>query len=191
MQSDKSANLQFKMDKLEHKKYPIGKFQQPEKVTDVDIDKHIKVIKDFPAKLKNLVENLNDDQLDIQYREGGWKIRQLIHHLADSHMNSFMRFKLALTEDNPTIKPYDEAKWAELQDSFSMDIKSSLQILKGLHKRWVYEMKSLTNKEYEHTFFHPEQNRKISLKESLAFYSWHCDHHFAHIENIIREKGWL
>ncbi len=151
MQSDKSANLQFKMDKLEHKKYPIGKFQQPEKVTDVDIDKHIKVIKDFPAKLKNLVENLNDDQLDIQYREGGWKIRQLIHHLADSHMNSFMRFKLALTEDNPTIKPYDEAKWAELQDSFSMDIKSSLQILKGLHKRWVYEMKSLTNKDYEQT----------------------------------------
>lgn len=178
------------MDKLEHKKYPIGKFQQPEKVTDVDIDKHIKTIKDFPSKLKYLVENLTDDQLDIQYRKGGWKIRQLIHHLADSHMNSFMRFKLALTEDNPTIKPYDEAQWAELQDSFSMDIKSSLQILKGLHKRWVYEMKSLTNKEFEHTFFHPEQSRNISLRESLAFYSWHCNHHFSHIENIIKEKGW-
>ena len=97
---------------------------------------------------------------------------------------------IKIIKDNPTIKCYDEAKWAELQDSFSMEIKPALQILKGLHKRWVYEMKCLTNRDFESTFFHPEQNRKLSLKQSVAFYSWHCDHHFAHIENLRIEKGW-
>ena len=178
------------MDNLEHKKYPIGKFQQPEHISDQDLDLYIQTIKEFPSKLKHLVEHWSDDQLDTQYREGGWKVRQLIHHLSDSHMNSFIRFKLALTEDNPTIKPYDEAKWAELQDSFSMEIKPALQILKGLHKRWVYEMKCLTNRDFESTYFHPEDQKKISLKESVAFYSWHCNHHFAHIENLRQEKAW-
>ena len=110
------------MDNLDHKKYPIGKFQESKKISDQDIDQHIKTLQDFPAKLKNLVGSWTDDQLDTQYREGGWKVRQLVNHLADSHMNSFIRFKLALTEDNPTIKCYDEAQWAELQDSFNMDL---------------------------------------------------------------------
>lgn len=178
------------MNNLEHKKYPIGKFKKPENISDQDLDLYIKTIKDFPGKLKNLIENWTDEQLDTQYREGGWKVRQLINHLSDSHMNSFIRFKLALTEDNPTIKPYDEAKWAELQDSFSMEIKPALQILKGLHKRWVYELKSLTNREFESTFFHPENNETITLKENVAFYSWHCEHHLAHIKNLKTEKGW-
>ena len=178
------------MDNLEHKKYPLGKFSPPEKISDQDLDRYIKIIKNFPGKLKNLVEFWDDDQLDTQYRKGGWKVRQLINHISDSHMNSFIRFKLALTEDNPTIKAYDETKWAELQDSFSMEIKPALQILKGLHKRWVFELKCMTNKEYESTFFHPEENRKITLKESVAFYSWHCEHHLAHIENLKKEKGW-
>ncbi|WP_234111346.1 MULTISPECIES: YfiT family bacillithiol transferase [Chryseobacterium] len=178
------------MDNMEQKKYPIGKFTAPEQISDQQIDQYIKVLKDFPGKLKLLIENWTDDQLDTQYREGGWKVRQLVNHLADSHMNSYIRCKLALTEDNPTIKTYDEAKWAELQDSFNMEIKPALQILKGLHKRWVYELKSLTNKEFESTFFHPEQNRKITLRETLAFYAWHCDHHLAHIENLKKEKGW-
>ena len=178
------------MDKLEQKKYPIGQFQCPEKISDPELDQFIRTIKEFPSKLKHLVENWTDEQLDTQYREGGWKVRQLINHLADSHMNSFIRFKLALTEENPTIKPYDEAKWAELQDSFNIEIKPALQILKGLHKRWVYEMKCLTNKELRSTFHHPEQNRNITLRESIGFYSWHCDHHFAHIINLKIEKGW-
>lgn len=178
------------MDKLEQQKYPIGKFIPAEYISDQDLDLYIKNIKEFPGHLKNLVEDWNDDQLDTQYRPGGWKVRQLINHISDSHMNSFIRFKLALTEDNPTIKCYNETKWAELQDSFSMDIKPALQILKGLHKRWVFELKSLTNREFESTFFHPEENRTITLKESVAFYSWHCEHHLAHIKNLKIEKGW-
>lgn len=178
------------MTNLEQKKYPIGRFVAPTAISDVEIDQYIKVLKDFPAKLKNLVENWSDDQLDTQYREGGWRIRQLVNHLADSHMNSFMRFKMALTEDHPTIMPYDETKWAQLQDSFTIDIKPALQMLKGIHKRWVYELKSLTNKEFESCFFHPEQNRSINLREHLAFYAWHCNHHLAHIQTLKSEKGW-
>lgn len=178
------------MNNLELKKYPIGKFEIPENITDVEIDHYISTLKEFPTKLTKLVGNWNHEQLDTQYREGGWTVRQLVNHLADSHMNSFIRFKLALTEENPTIKPYNEAAWAELQDSFSMDIKPALQILKGLHKRWIYELKSLTNLEFESTFHHPEQYLNITLRESLAYYSWHCNHHFAHIENLKIEKNW-
>ena len=178
------------MEHTEQERYPLGKFETPENVTDADLDEHIRILKEFPARLKGLVDNWSDEQLDTPYRQGGWTVRQLVNHLADSHMNSFIRFKLALTEENPVIKPYDEAKWAELQDSFTIEIKPALQILKGLHKRWVYELKSLTNKEFESTFFHPEQNRNIPLRESLAFYSWHCNHHLAHIENLKKEKNW-
>lgn len=178
------------MDNSEYKKYPIGKFEEPQKITDQDIDRHIKTLNDFPARLKNLVQNWDTDQLDTQYRTGGWTIRQLINHLSDSSMNSYTRFKLALTEDNPTIKTYNEQQWAELQDSFSIDVKPAFQMLKGIHKRWVYELKSLTNKEYESTFHHPDQNRDITLKENLAFCAWHCDHHFAHINNLKLENNW-
>ncbi len=178
------------MDSLEHKKYPIGNYHQPENISDQDLDRFIRTIKDFPNRLKHAVDKWPDERLDTQYREGGWTVRQLINHLADSHMNSFIRFKLALTEENPTIKPYNEAKWAELQDSFNMEIKPALQILKGLHKRWVFELRSLTNREFESTFHHPEQNRNITLRESLAFYAWHCEHHLAHIENLKRENNW-
>ena len=177
------------MDNIEQKKYPIGRFPEPSEISDQQIDGYIKTLKDFPNKLKNVVESWTDEQLDTQYREGGWKVRQLINHLADSSMNSYMRFKLALTEENPTIKPYDEQQWAELQDSFSIEIKPAIQTLKGVHKRWVYELKSLTNKEFESTFFHPGQNKSISLRENLAFCAWHCDHHFAHIDQLKKEKN--
>ncbi|SFI64341.1 DinB superfamily protein [Kaistella treverensis] len=178
------------MDNIEQKKYPIGRFPEPSEISDQQIDGYIKSLKDFPNKLKNVVESWTDEQLDTQYREGGWKVRQVINHLADSSMNSYMRFKLALTEENPTIKPYDEQQWAELQDSFSIEIKPAIQTLKGVHKRWVYELKSLTNKEFESTFFHPGQNKSISLRENLAFCAWHCDHHFAHIDQLKKEKNW-
>ena len=175
---------------LVEKKYPIGEFSIPETITDQMLDGYICDIKNFPGKLKNLLENWTEAQLDNQYREGGWTVRQLINHLADSHANSFIRFKLALTEENPTIKPYDEAKWAELQDSRNIEIKPAMRMLKGLHQRWHYLLKTLTNKEFARTFHHPEQNKNYSLREYLAFYSWHCNHHFAHMENLKKDKGW-
>jgi uncharacterized damage-inducible protein DinB len=178
------------MTNLEQKRFPIGKFEAPENICDIKLDEYIKVIKDFPGKLKNLIENFTDEQFDTPYREGGWTVRQVVNHLADSHINSFMRFKLALTEDNPTIKPYDEAKWAELQDSFSMPIKPAMRMLKGTHQRWTVLLKTMTNKQFERTFHHPEQNKDINLRVCLAHYVWHCNHHFAHIENLKIEKGW-
>ncbi|MDR4892056.1 MULTISPECIES: YfiT family bacillithiol transferase [unclassified Chryseobacterium] len=178
------------MSDLEKKKFPIGPFEAPESICDTTLDTYIKVIKDFPGRLKNLIEHFTDDELDTPYREGGWTVRQLVNHLSDSHMNSFIRFKLALTEDNPTIKPYDEAKWAELQDSFHMPVKPAMRMLKGTHQRWVVLLKSLTNKQFERTFHHPEHNKNYDLRESLALYTWHCNHHFAHIENLKKEKGW-
>lgn len=178
------------MNSSEHKKFPIGPFEQPENICDSKLDEYIKVIKDFPGKLKNLIEDFSDDQLDTQYREGGWTVRQLVNHIADSHINSFMRFKLALTEENPVIKPYDEAKWAELQDSANMPVKPAMRMIKGTHQRWVALLKSLTNRQFEKTFHHPEHNKDYTLRNCLALYAWHCNHHFAHIENLKKEKGW-
>lgn len=179
------------MDGLEHKKYPIGKYQSSAEVTDQHIDQHIETLKIFPTKLRQALENFSDDMLDTQYRTDGWTIRQLINHLADSHMQSFSRFKLALTEDNPTVKPYDEAKWAELQDGRNEQVKASLMILEGLHFRWVHMLKTMTNRDFEKTYFHPEHNQKIYLRDNVAFYAWHCEHHLAHINSLKKEKGWV
>lgn len=178
------------MSNLEQKKFPIGQFKQPENICDITLDEYIKVIKDFPGRLKNLIEDFSDDQLDTQYREGGWTVRQVVNHLADSHINSFMRLKLALTEENPTIRPYDEAKWAELQDSQNISVKPAMRMLKGTHQRWTALLKSMTNKQFERTFHHPELNKNYNLRSYLALYAWHCNHHFAHIENLKKEKGW-
>lgn len=191
--SDKTAIFTIKTDAmsdLEKKRFPIGQFEMPDHISDVELEEHIKVIKNFPGKLKNLIENFSDDQLDTQYREGGWTVRQLVNHIADSHINSFIRFKLALTEDNPTIKPYEEAKWAELQDSRNMPIKPAMRMIKGTHQRWAALLKTLTNKQFERTFHHPEQHKDYDLRSYLAFYVWHCNHHFTHIENLKKEKGW-
>lgn len=189
-QNENQPNSQNLSDNLEEKKYPIGNFETPETISDPETDVAIQTLKDFPAKLRELVEDLDDMQLDTQYREKGWTVRQLVNHLADSHINSYIRCKLALTENNPTIKPYDEAKWAELQDSINIPVQPALQLLEGLHQRWVHELKSLTNREMENTYFHPEQNRSISLREQIAFYAWHCEHHLAHIQNLKSQRNW-
>lgn len=178
------------MSNLEQKKYPIGQFETPGHICDIELDKYMKVIKIFPDRLKDLIEDFTDDQLDTPYRDGGWTVRQLVNHLADSHINSFIRFKLALTEDNPTIKPYEEAKWAELQDSIHISVKPAMRMIKGTHQRWHVLLKTLTNKQFERTFHHPENNKDYDLRYYLAFYAWHCNHHFSHIENLKKEKGW-
>lgn len=187
---DKTATILIIMDPLENKKYPLGRYRAPEKVSDPELEGHIDTIRKFPDKLRCTLKTFSDDMLDTQYRSGGWTVKQLINHLADSHMQSFCRFKWALTEDNPIIKTYDEAKWAELQDSRNEPIKAALTLLEGLHCRWAHLMKSMTNREFDRTFFHPEMNRNVALREILAFYAWHCDHHFAQISALMKEKGW-
>lgn len=168
------------IDKL---KYPIGKFQKPEGINEQQVKSWIKIIEEFPEKLNDEVKNLSDEQLEKRYRPNGWTIRQVVHHCADSHMNSFIRFKLALTEEKPTIKPYAEELWAELPDAKDLPVDSSLRILAGLHERWVYLLVNLTDQELEKLFLHPETDLLISLKTNLGIYAWHCEHHLAHVKN--------
>ena len=170
-------------------RYPIGKFERPESLTDDQRRAYITHIEEAPAKMRAAVAGLNDQQLDTPYRPGGWTVRQLVHHVPDSHMNAFIRFKLALTEDIPTIKPYLEARWAELADAKS-PIAPSLDLLDALHKRWVVLLRSLAPADWQREYLHPEHNRKMSLDQTLALYSWHGRHHVAHITALRERNSW-
>ncbi|HEX8546884.1 MAG TPA: putative metal-dependent hydrolase [Cytophagaceae bacterium] len=175
---------------LETLKYPIGRFVPPTSVSGEQLERYINDIKGFPEDLKKEVANLTDEQLDTRYRPDGWTLRQVVHHCADSHMNSFIRFKLALTENKPTIKPYEEALWAELPDTKEMPINSSLEILNGLHKRWSVLLESFTERELARTYIHPEHNKESTLAQVIANYSWHCKHHLAHITTTKQTYNW-
>ncbi|NDK55155.1 YfiT family bacillithiol transferase [Pontibacter fetidus] len=175
------------LDKL---KFPIGEFEKPETITENILTNWISVIALFPEKLTSEVNNLTDSQLDTPYRPGGWTVRQVVHHCADSHINSLTRFKLALTEDNPTIKPYFEDRWAELPDSKTLPIDSSLKILEGIHARWITLLNNLTNQQLKRTFVHPEKGKALSLDEATGLYAWHCNHHLAHITTLKQRKNW-
>ncbi len=169
-------------DQLEKLRYPIGKFSQPEHINQETIDSWIKTIAKFPEYLRNEIQKLQDKDFELTYREDGWTIRQLIHHCADSHMNSFIRFKLALTEDTPTIKPYKEDLWANLPDS-NMTIESSMKILDGLHQRWATLLSNLSQQDLKKQFRNPESNKTISIETAIGIYAWHCNHHLTHIIN--------
>lgn len=172
-------------------KYPTGKFVRGTKAKTSDrIAACIAVIEAFPEKLRVEVQGLNDAQLDTRYRPGGWTIRQVVHHLADSHGQAPGRFKLALTEDTPTIKPYKEALWAELVDSRIMPIEPSLRIINGLHSRWAMIMRHMSAADFQRSFIHPEQNREITLAEMLELYVWHSGHHLAHITGLKARMEW-
>lgn len=170
-------------DNLEKLRYPIGKFSKPEVISPELLETWINTISKFPEYLKNEVNKLNEKDLENSYREGGWTVRQLIHHCADSHMNSFIRFKLALTEDTPTIKPYKEDKWATLADSMSMPIESSIRILEGLHQRWTVLLQSLDEKQLKMEFKNPESGKILNVETAIGIYAWHCNHHLTHIIN--------
>jgi hypothetical protein len=174
---------------LEKLRYPVGRFRSPAEVTPGLINEWIATIAELPAKLRSLLNGLNDNQLDTPYRPGGWKIRQVVHHLADSHINSLCRFKLALTEDKPTIKPYMEERWAELAD-YNEAIDNALDLIQALHHKWVVLLGSLSPADWQKSFFHPETGKESSLDKTLALYAWHCEHHYAHIANLKKEKGW-
>jgi radical SAM superfamily enzyme YgiQ (UPF0313 family) len=175
---------------LETLKYPIGKVNLPKIISKLDIEKWISILETFPQNLEFLVRNLSDKQLDTPYREGGWTIRQVIHHCYDSHHNSYTRFKWTLTEDKPIIKVYYEDRWGELNDSKSAPIILSIDALKALHAKWVYFLKDTSINSLDKKFIHPEDNDEVSLKENIGIYAWHCNHHFAHIEQLMIREGW-
>ena len=169
--------------------YPIGpcvtlKPETPEQLIDWRND-----IAAFPAQVRQAINPLNKEALQWIYRPEGWTIHQVIHHCADSHMNAYIRFKLALTEESPQIKPYLEAKWAELPDTLTIDIEASLMLLEGLHARWTHLLDHLTPSDLSRTFTHPEMNETLRLDETMSIYSWHCRHHLAHIHQAIAHQG--
>ena len=170
-------------------RYPIGRFDRKTNVTKEMHGDFIKIIKALPSQLRKEVEDLSQYQLDTPYRDGGWTIRQVIHHLADSHINSYVRFKLALTEDNPQIKTYEEHLWAELPDTFNTPIEVSLQLLDSLHIRWAILLNELTDRQFERTFQHPDWGN-ITLNKTTALYAWHSKHHLAHITELKKRMGW-
>ena len=175
---------------LEKLKFPIGPFQCPAKITETHIKEWISVLEHFPNRIEKLVASLNNAQLDTQYRPEGWTIRQVVHHLADSHHNSYTRFKWTMTEENPLIKAYNENAWSQLHD-YREPIKNSLLHIKVIHAKLVHFVKGLSFEDLKRTFIHPEGNEVVALNENLGIYAWHSNHHFAHIENLMKEKSWL
>src|SRR5215469_6984245 len=169
-------------------RYPIGRFQASGASTADDRAAHIAVLRELPDLLSEAVNGLDDGQLDTPYREEGWTVRQVVHHVADSHMNSYVRFKLALTEYEPTVKPYDEAAWAVLADN-RMPVEVSLALTEALHRRWVDLLESLTEKDLQKKFNHPERGPQ-DLATSVALYAWHSRHHTAHITGLRARMGW-
>ena len=170
-------------------RYPIGKFTWDGPNSP---DKRAQLIEDIaatPHRLAQSVKGLSEQQLNTPYRDGGWTVRQVVHHLPDSHMNSYVRFKLALTEHEPTIRPYDEATWAELIDARSAPLEPSLQLLDGLHRRWVMLLKSLSDDDVKKKFTHPEMGF-LSIDQYISVYAWHGKHHVAHITGLGETKGW-
>jgi hypothetical protein len=175
---------------IERLKFPIGKFDKPTTITKEILEIWISDISIFPKKLTSQVLYLTNKQLDTQYRPDGWTIRQVVHHCADSHMNSLTRLKLALTEDRPIIKPYFEERWAELIDTKSMPIKPSLKMIEGIHQRWTVLLNNLTDEQYARVFIHPEYGKTFRVDENIGVYAWHCNHHLAHISETVKRENW-
>lgn len=169
-------------------RFPIGKFDKNIEITAEKRQDFIQTIISLPENLRNTVENLTEEQLETPYRDGGWTVRQTIHHVGDSHLNSLCRFKLALTEEMPTIRPYDEARWAELSDS-KMPVEISLKMLEAIHLRWANLLDSMTDADFERKLIHPDSG-EWTLEKMLALYAWHSRHHTAHIANLIERNGW-
>lgn len=173
----------------ENLSYPIGKFQ-PKPFSEKQKDEWLLDLKFLPSELELAVQDLDEAQLQTPYRAGGWTVHQLVHHIADSHMNAYIRFRLGLTENNPTIKPYDQDAWALLNDVKSLPINISITLLHALHRRLVAMLKALDDDTWKRTVYHPEQKKKITLWDLLGMYSWHGKHHVTHIKNLRERNGW-
>lgn len=170
-------------------RYPVGKFERCEELTPAERRAMIEEISVVPMRMRDAISGLTPAQLDTPYREGGWTLRQVVHHVPDSHLNAYIRFKLGLTEDLPTIKPYDEARWAELADTHDTPVKTSLTMLEALHDRWVRLLKSMKPADFQRKIIHPE-NGVMTLDAVLGLYEWHGRHHVAHITSARERKSW-
>ncbi|MGQ0721471.1 MAG: YfiT family bacillithiol transferase [Candidatus Eiseniibacteriota bacterium] len=171
-------------------RYPIGPFQWDGDTSPPRRASRVDEIAAAPAKLRAAVQGLTPDRIDTPYRPGGWTVRQVVHHLPDSHLNAYTRFKLALTEDAPVIKPYLEARWAELPDTRVAAIEISVALLDALHARWVALLRSMTAEQFARGFRHPELGRTLTLDETLALYAWHGRHHVAHVTSLRERQAW-
>jgi DinB family protein len=171
-------------------RYPIGKYATPGEITEPMRRAWIDEVARAPRSLREAARGLTPSQLETPYRPGGWTVRQVIHHVPDSHLNAYVRFKLALTEDGPTIKPYHEDRWATLSDTATVPIEVSLNLLDSLHERWVALLMAMTPAEYGRSFNHPEYNRRMTLEDALGLYAWHGRHHAAHVTELRKREGW-
>ena len=169
---------------LEKLQYPIGHFICPEPISDKNVQEWISVLELFPDRLEKLINDFSNEQLDTSYRPGGWTVRQVVHHIADSHHHSYTRFKWALTEDRPLIKAYEEKDWAELFDAKTAPIALSLAYIKALHSKMVYLLKGLSKKDLQRVFIHPNGKMEVSIAENIGRYAWHSNHHYAHLELV-------
>jgi uncharacterized damage-inducible protein DinB len=170
-------------------RYPVGRFSFPKAISAAERSLFVDQIAETPARLQAAVAGLSEDQLQTPYRSGGWTVRQVVHHMPDSHLNSYLRFRLALTEEEPAIKTYQENLWAELPDARTAPIDASLGLLEHLHARWVLLLRSLTGDQWKRTFRHPELGL-VSLENNAALYAWHGRHHVAHITQLRERTGW-
>jgi uncharacterized damage-inducible protein DinB len=171
-------------------RYPIGQYISPATIGRAGRDTWIAELEALPGNLRNAVEALGDAQLDVSYRPGGWTIRQVVHHIADGHLNSYTRFRLALTEQTPTIKPFDEDAWAELPDAKSGPIEPSLALTEALHRRWVMLLRSLSDADFKRSYRHPERGEATILDSTLGYFAWHSRHHVAQILNLRKRECW-
>ncbi len=175
---------------FEQLKYPVGRYQQPADYTPELIKEWISILKVLPSWMDACIENLDEHQLKVPYRPGGWNIQQVVHHVADSHMNAYIRLKLALTEDNPAVKPYEEAAWAELIDSQIVPVNVSVTLIHALHRRLVALLENMQPADWALTYFHPEHKRNFPIWEMVAMYAWHSRHHTEHIRQLRERMGW-
>jgi uncharacterized damage-inducible protein DinB len=173
---------------MEAPQNPAGAFVPEDDYGPERRDEFIAVIAQAPAAMRRAVAGLSNEQLDTRYKN--WTVRQIVNHLADSHVNCYVRFKWALTEDHPTIKPYDEGRWAALTDSRTGDVGTPLALLEGLHARWVHLVRSMTDEQWARSFFHPETGQTVTLSAALSSYAWHCRHHTAQITWLRTQRGW-
>ena len=169
-------------------RFPIGRYERRDTFTTAERSALIDIIAAAPARMRDAVRGLSEEQLDTPYRPGGWTVRQVVHHVPDSHLNSYCRFKLALTESTPTIRPYDEAAWAALADSRLTPIETSLTLLEALHDRWTRLLRSMSDEDFQRKLVHPE-NGEMTLDNMVGLYAWHSRHHVAHI-TALREQKW-